>query len=148
MAAGWGQFSEAGTTLMGDLTLFPRTRANCVNSGSTFCKRFYVTDDAADNPGALLPYQYANAAHADITAALTAGPKGRVNAIVADGTFARCAVKRTWAYFMKKDLRLVGAEVDEAATLQTLTAGFETNGYRLPWLVEQIVSQPGYRRVR
>lgn len=148
MAAGWGQFSEAGTTLMGDLTLFPRTRANCVNSGSTFCNRFYVTDDSADNPGALLPYQYANAAHADITAALTAGPKGRVNAIVADGTFARCAVKRTWAYFMKKDLRLVGAEVDEAATLQTLTAGFETNGYRLPWLVEQIVSQPGYRRVR
>lgn len=148
MAAGWGQFSEAGTTLMGDLTMFPRTRASCVNSGSAFCRRFYVTDSTADNPGALLPYQYANAAHPDITAALAAGPKGRVNAIVADGTFARCSVKRAWSYFMKRDLRLVGTDPDEAAALATLTSGFQSNGYRLPWLVEQIVSQPSYRRVR
>lgn len=148
MAAGWGQFSEAGTTLLGDLSLFPRTKASCVNSGSTFCNRFYVTDDSADNPGALLPYQYANAAHPEITSALAAGPKGRVNTIVTDGTFARCAVKRTWAYLMKRDMRVVGTEADEAATLQTLTTGFESNGYRLPWLIEQIVSQPGYRRVR
>ena len=148
LAAGWGQFSEAGTTLLGDLSLFPRTKASCVNSGSTFCNRFYVTDDSADNPGALLPYQYANAAHPEITSALAAGPRGRVNAIVADGTFARCTVKRTWAYLMKRDMRVIGADVDEAATLQTLATGFESNGYRLPWLIEQIVSQPGYRSVR
>ncbi len=148
MAAGWGQFSEAGTTLMTDLTMFPRTKASCVNSGSAFCKRFYVTDSSAPNPGALLPYQFSNAAHADITAALAAGPKGRVNTIVADGTFARCSVKRAWSYFMKRDLRLVGTDPDEAAALTTLTTGFQSNGYRLPWLVEQIVSQPSYRRVR
>lgn len=148
MAAGWGQFSEAGTTLMGDLTMFPRTRASCVNSNSAFCRRFYVTESNADNPGALLPYQYANAAHPDITAALAAGPKGRVNTIVADGTFARCAVKRAWSYFMKRDLRLVGTDPDEAAAITTLSTQFQSNGYRLPWLVEQIVSQPSYRRVR
>lgn len=148
MAAGWGQFSEAGTTLMGNLTMFPRTRASCIGSGSTFCQRFYVTDRTAPNAGALLPYQFANAAHPDITAALAAGPKGRVNEIVADGTFARCAVKRTWSYFMKRDMRLVGVDPAEAATLATLQSGFASNGYRLPWLVEQIVSQPGYRRVR
>lgn len=148
LAAGFGNFAEAGTTLMTDLTMFPRTRASCVNNGGTFCNRFYVTDDAADNPGALLPYQYADAAHADITSALAAGPRGRADAIIADGTFARCAVKRTWSYFMKRDLRVIGSDPDENATLATLTTGFTANGHSLPWLVEQIVSQPTYRRVR
>ena len=148
LAAGWGTFSEAGTTLMGDLTMFPRMKASCVNSGSTFCRRFYVTDDDAENPGALLPFQFANAAHPEVTAALAVGPRGRVDAIIADGTFARCAVKRTWAYLMKRDMRLVGTDTDEAAALQSLTTGFQSNGHRLPWLIEQIVSQPGYRSVR
>lgn len=148
LAAHWGNFSEAGTTLMTDLTLFPRLKASCVNNGGTFCNRFYVTDDAADNPGALLPYQYADAQHPDITAALAAGPKGRADAIVADGTFARCAVKRTWSYFMKRDLRALGTDPDENATLATLTSGFTANNHSLPWLIEQIVSQPNYRRVR
>lgn len=148
LASHWGPFSEAGTTLMSDLALFPRAKASCVNSTSAFCNRFYVTDDQADAPGALLPWQYADAQHPDITAALAAGPKGRVNAIVADGTFARCAVKRAWSYFMKRDMRLIGSEPDEAAAIATLTTGFTSNGYRLPWLIEQIVTQPAYRRVR
>ncbi|MFZ6002936.1 MAG: hypothetical protein ACOYXM_03300, partial [Actinomycetota bacterium] len=70
------------------------------------------------------------------------------DAIIADGTFARCAVKRTWSYFMKRDLRVIGTDPDENATLATLTSGFTANGHSLPWLVEQIVSQPTYRRVR
>jgi hypothetical protein len=148
LAAHFGNFAEAGTTLLTDLTLFPRTRASCVNNGGTFCGRFYVTDDTADNPGALLPYQYADAQHPDITAALAGGPRARADAIVADGTFARCAVKRTWSYFMKRDLRLLGTDPDENAALASLTTGFTSNGYSLPWLIEQIVSQPTYRRVR
>ncbi len=147
-AAHFGQFAEAGTTLMTNTTTYPRTRAACVNSNSAFCRRFFVTDDSADNPGALLPYQYADAAHTDITAALASGPKGRANAIITDGTFARCAVKRTYANLMKRDLRVLGTDADEAATLQTLATGFKDNGYKLPWLVEQIVSLPAYRRVR
>ncbi|MEW6433167.1 MAG: hypothetical protein AB1730_16810 [Myxococcota bacterium] len=148
MAAGWGQFAEAGTTLMTDLTLFPRMRANCVNSANAFCRRFFVTADDADNPGALLPYQYADAQHPDITAALAAGPKGRVNAIIANGTFAKCAVKRAWAALMKREMRVAGTEVDELDELDTLATGFAANNYSLPWLFEQIVSQPAYRRVR
>lgn len=148
LAAHWGTFSEAGTTQLGDLTMFPRNKASCVNNTGSFCNRFYVTDDQADNPGALLPFQYADAAHPQITSALAAGPRGRADEIIADGTFARCAVKRTWAYFMKRDMRVLGSDVDEAATLQSLADGFKSNGYRLPWLVEQIVSQPAYGRVR
>jgi hypothetical protein len=148
MAAHFGNFSEAGTTLMMDLAMFPRTRASCVNSNSAFCNRYYVTDDQADNPGAFLPYQYADAAHPDITANLASGPKGRAMTIINDGTFARCAVKRTWSYFMKRDLRVLGTDPAEAAALATLTTGFRANNHSLPWLIEQIVSQPSYRRVR
>jgi hypothetical protein len=148
LAGHFGNFSEAGTTLMTDLTLFPRTKSSCVNNGGTFCSRFYVTDDSADNPGALLPYQYADAQHPDITSALASGPRGRADAIIADGTFARCTVKRAWSYFMKREMRLLGTDPEETAALTSLTTGFTTNNYSLPWLVEQIVSQPAYRRVR
>jgi hypothetical protein len=148
LAANWGVFAEAGTTLMTDLTQFPRNKTSCINSSSNTCRRFFVTDDTADNPGALVPWQYADAAHPEITAALAAGPRGLVDTIIADGTFARCAVKRTWASLMKRDMRAVGTSAAEAATLQSLSTGFKSNGYRLPWLVEQIVSQPEYRRVR
>ncbi len=148
LAAHFGNFSEAGTTLMMDLTKFPRTNTACVNSNSAFCNRYYVTDDQADSPGALLPYQYANAAHPDITANLASGPKGRATTIITDGTFARCAVKRTWSYFMKRDMRLLGTDPTEAAAIATLTTGFRANNHSLPWLIEQIVSQPSYRRVR
>jgi len=148
LAAHFGNFSEAGTTLMTNTTDFPRTNASCVNSSSAFCGRYYVTDDQADNPGALLPYQYANAQHPDVTAALANGPRGRADEIIADGTFARCTVKRAWSTFMKRDMRLLGTDPDENAALAALTTEFTAHGYSLPWLVEQIVSQPMYRRVR
>ncbi|MGV3621868.1 MAG: hypothetical protein ACO1OB_13675 [Archangium sp.] len=148
MAAHYGQFAEAGTTLMTNTTDFPRTRASCVNSTSAFCRRFFVTDDQADNPGALLPYQYADAQHADITAALASGPKGRATEIINNGVFARCTTKRLYANLMKRDLRVLGTDPEEAETLETLAEGFKTNGYKLPWLVEQIVSLPAYRRIR
>lgn len=148
LAAHYGQFSEAGTTLMSDLTLFPRTKASCVGTSTGQCGRFYVTDDQADNPGSLLPYQYADNAHPESKANIASGPRGRADAIIANGSFARCAVKRTWSYFMKRDLAVLGTDPDEAAALATLTAGFTAHSYSLPWLVEQVVSQPAYRRVR
>ena len=101
-----------------------------------------------DNPGALLPFQYANAAHQDIADALAGGPRKRVNEGLANGVFARCAVKRTFAYLMKRDMRVLGSEVDELPELTTLADGFKTNNYSFPWLVEQLVSRPEYRRVR
>jgi hypothetical protein len=148
MAALWGQFAEAGVTLMTNRTMFPRTNSSCINSTSAFCRRFYVTDHSDDAPGSLLAWQYADAAHPDITQAITAGPKSRVDAAVANGAFARCTVRRTWATLMKRELRLVGTDPDEAAAVQSLATGFAANGYRLPWLVEQVVSHPSYRRIR
>ena len=148
LASHWGQFAESGTTLLTNLTEWPRMKASCVNSSSAVCNRFYVTNDDADNAGALLPYQYADAQHADITAALAGGPRKRVNESLANGAFARCTVKRAWANLMKRDMRLSGTNADEVETLDTLATGFKTNNYSLPWLVEQIVTQPQYRRVR
>lgn len=148
LAAHFGNFAEVGTTLMTDLSMFPRARSACVNSSTPFCRRFYVTDDQADNPGALLPYQYADAAHPEITANLSTGPKGRAMTIIGDGTFARCTVKRIWSHLLKRDLRVVGSDPAEAAALAALTTGFQANNHSLPWLIQQVVSQPSYRRVR
>jgi hypothetical protein len=148
LASHWGQLAESGTTLMTDTAAWPRMRANCVNSNNAICQRFYVTNDDADNPGALLPYQYADAQHADITQALAGGPRKRVNESLANGTFARCTVRRAWSAVMKREMRLSGPDADELDTLDTLADGFRTNNYSLPWLMEQLVTQPHYRRVR
>lgn len=148
LASHWGQFAEAGVSLLTNVTTWPRTKASCVGSTNALCNRFYVTNTDADNPGALLPYQYADTQHADITSALAGGPRKRVNESLTNGTFARCAVKRAWTSLMKRDMRLSGADADELTTLDTLATGFKTNNYSYPWLVEQIVSQPQYRRVR
>ena len=133
---------------MTDGATFPRTRASCVGSTSAFCRRFYVTNDQADNAGSLLAWQYADAQHSDIAAALNGGPRKRANEIIASGTFARCAVKRTWAWLLKRDMRVSGAETEELATLDALAAGFANHAHSLPWLVEQIAARPEYRRVR
>lgn len=148
LSSHWGQFAEAGTSLLTDLTAWPRMRTNCVGSTNAICNRFYATSNDAENKGALLPYQFADAQHPDITSALAGGPRKRVNESLANGTFARCVVKRAWTNFMKRDMRISGASTDELATLESLSAGFKTNNYSLPWLVEQIVTQPQYRRVR
>lgn len=148
LASHWGQFAEGGISLLTDLAAWPRMRSTCVGSSNAICQRFYVTSNDADNKGALQPYQYADAQHPDITSALAGGPRKRVNESLANGTFARCAVKRAWSSLMKRDMRVTGAAADEVATLNTLADGFRNNAYSLPWLVEQIVSQPQYRRVR
>ena len=147
LAAGFGQFAEAGTTVLA-APAFPRTNIACKGSSSAFCGKFYVTDPDDNNPGSLLSYQYADANHAAALAAIKAGPKKRANEIIADGTFARCAVKRVFSQFVKRDMHVVGAQSDETTLLATLSDGFKTNGYSLPWLVEQVVSLPQYRSVR
>jgi len=148
LASHWGQIAEGGTTLLTNLTEWPRMRANCVGSTNAICNRFYATSNDAENKGALLPYQFADAQHPEITAALGGGPRKRVNESLANGAFARCAVKRAWSNLMKRDMRVSGTSADELATLETLASGFTSNNYSLPWLVEQIVTQPQYRRVR
>lgn len=148
LAAHWGQFAEAGTSLLTNLTDWPRMKSTCVGSSNAICNRFYVTSNDAENKGSLLPYQFADAQHPEVTTALAGGPRKRVTESLANGTFARCVVKRAWSNFMKRDMRVSGTTADELATLDTLSAGFKTNNYSLPWLVEQIVTQPQYRRVR
>ena len=147
LAAGFGQFAEAGTTVLA-AAAFPRSAPGCKGSSSALCNRFYVTDTDDTNPGALLPYQYADAAHPAIGAALAEGPKKRANEIVNDGTFARCAVKRVFSQFVKRDMKVLGTETEELPLLTSLAEGFKTNGYSLPWLVEQVVTLEQYRSVR
>ncbi|MFL5321447.1 MAG: hypothetical protein ACJ790_17430 [Myxococcaceae bacterium] len=153
LAAHWGQFAEAGTSMLTDTTAFPRKNPSCVNSSSSFCTRFYITPSDADNSGSLIPYQYADKTSSDpyrkaMGDNIEAGPRKLVNGIISDHTFARCTVKKLWGWFMKRDMHVLGAESEEAPVLDTLATGFEAHNYDLPWLIEQVVTQPQYRRVR
>jgi len=146
MAQHWGQFTETGTTVM-DAPTFPRHQAQCIGSKGAFCSRFYVTQPDAHNAGELLPYQFADI-HPDFLENLQEGPRALAEKAIADGTFARCTVKKLFAHFVKRDMNVAGSNTDEFLLLDSLSKGFAESGYRFRWLVEQIVSSPQYRRVR
>ena len=148
MAAHWGTFSEAGTTVMSADGGWPKTMPSCVSENpSQFCSRYYVTDSDADNAGSLLAWQYADAAntyHQQIKDALTAGPKQLAQASIDSGKFAKCAAKRAWSTFLKRDLNAIDTQPEERARVEALAQGFIDHAYSLPWLIEQVVSQPEY----
>ena len=147
-AAHWGQFAEAGTTLLSNTALFPRINPSCVGSSSAFCSRFYVTAPDADTPGSLISYQYANTAHPEVRANIAAGPRALAQQIIGDGTFDRCAVKKAFSYLVKRDMHTAGDQTDEVDLMTKLASGFGANGRSFPWLIEQVVELPQYRRIR
>lgn len=147
MAAHFGLFAEAGTTQMTDPLAFPKERPSCIGVDSGFCGRFYVFQKDAHNPGWLIPYQYSDL-HPEYVENLEEGPAKLAQEIIDDGTFARCAVKKAFWAFVKRDIRAAGEQADEAELLDELAKGFEASGYSFPWLVRAVVSAPQYRRVR
>jgi hypothetical protein len=147
MAAHWGKFAEAGTTLMTDPLIFPLKRTQCIGQNNAFCNRFYVTQSDGHNPGSLLAYQFTDT-HADYLTNLEGGPRALAQKAIDDGSFARCTVKKVFEQLVKRELQAEGAETAELELQATLAQGFKDNAYSFPWLVEQVVSLPQYRRVR
>jgi len=147
LASYFGLFAEAGSTFMSEASGLPNPNMACKGKGSAFCKRFYVTDAMAHNPGALLSLQWADL-HTEYQTNSEAGPRALAQSIVDDGTFAHCTVRKAFAHFVKRDMRAQGAETDELALLDSLADGFAKSGYSFPWLVQELVSLPQYRRVR
>ncbi len=147
LAAHWAFYAEAGTTQMTNGTLYPRTRPACVGSNAAVCNRFYVTQPDAHNPGALLPLQWMDE-HPDFLANAEGGPRLLAKRLIDDGSFAQCTVKKAFAYFTKRPMRVAGEQAEEKPTLDRLAQGFKDHGYSFPWLVKELVSLPQYRRVR
>ncbi len=152
IAAHFGQFAEAGSQVMTDLLRFPRMAPNCnSNNPSPFCARFYATNPAGDRPGSLLAYQYAvqDGVHDGIYSGINNGPQRLAQADITSGTFGACVVRRTFAYFMKRDMRVVGPGTnDEFQLMLTLATAFRNSNYDWPALVGQIVSLEQYRGTR
>ncbi len=148
LSAHFGQFAEAGTTQLSDTARFPREDMGCSKSNaSAFCRRFYVTDPEAPGTGMLLPLQFAEA-HPDQQQAFEVGPRQRALELIESGGFAQCTVRRAFSWFVKREMNTQGADTSELDLLNQLGEGFEESGYSFPWLVEQIVSLPQYRRIR
>jgi hypothetical protein len=145
MAAYFGLFSMAGTTLMSDPAQFPKSNPACKGSGSQFCARFYVTQPDAHNAGALQAYQFSDV-HPEIVANIEGGPRLLVKQGIDTGQFAQCTVRKLWVDLMGQEIY----PADAAATpqLDRLSQGFAAQSYNLPWLVEQMVASAAYRRAR
>jgi len=154
LAAYFGLFSEAGTTVQTDQGIFPLVNPACVSPNpSAFCSRFYVTHGDAHNPGSLLTRQWVDdhpeyLDHMVGTAASPGGPRQWAQQLIDDGTFAQCAVKHMFSYLIKRDMRVAGEQSDELDLLHSLADGFRSANYSFPWLAEQVVTLPEYRRVR
>lgn len=169
LAAHWGAFSEAGFSLLQGDAGFPEYDPTCTPDGgsartSQRCARYYVNTTEydvgpglADNPdntvhkygGQLKTYLYDDLHNEVIKSNILAG-KADLRTTYIDNPghdFAHCTVKKVFAYFMRRDMRLVGADNDEAALLEQLAADFATD-YDFSRLVTKLVSLPQYRRVR
>lgn len=147
MAAHFGQLAEAGAASLRDPQLYPRENKACIGSSSGLCGRFYVTEKDAHRAGSLLAYQYTDN-HPDYLDNLDRGPRKLVEQAIGDGSLARCTIKRLFAWLVRRDLRVAGEATDELPLLEQLAKGFVGANYSLPWLVQQIVSLPQYRRAR
>ena len=145
MAAYFGLFAEAGTTMMTDPNVFPLYNESCKNKTSGFCGRFYVAK--GERAGFLQALEFADA-HPEFEANALAGPRALAQSIIDNGTFAQCTVKRTFSYLVKREIRAQGATTDELDLLSELVQSFEGSGYSFPMLVHEIVSLPQYRRAR
>jgi hypothetical protein len=149
LAASFGLFAEAGSTLMSDTSLFPAFDASCkgAKNNQGLCKRFYVTEPTEHNAGALRAYQWADD-HPELTAIIESGPRTLAESAIDDGSFARCTVRRAFQHFVKRDMRIDGDTKDEVTLLEELTDGFVGTAYDFPQLVQTLVSLPQYRRAR
>lgn len=145
LAAHWGLFAMAGTTQTTDPGLFPKSNTSCKGSSSAFCARFYVTQPDAHNPGALQAYQFADV-HPEIVANIEGGPRLLAQQAVDTGQLAQCTVRKLWVHL--NNAEIYDAAAPATPVLDELATGFAAQGYSLPWLVEQIVSRPEYRRAR
>ncbi len=145
MAAHFGLFSEAGTTMMTDPETFPPFNESCKNKTNGFCGRFYVPK--GPRAGFLQALEFADA-HPEIEANVNAGPRELAQQIIDNGVFAQCTVKRVFSHFVKREIRAQGATTDELALFDQLVKSFAESGYSFPMLVHEIVNLPQYRRAR
>lgn len=146
LAASFGAFAEAGSAYL-DPTTFPREDPSCVGKEKGSCARLYEARPDGARPGWLAAYQFADA-HPDYVDSIERGPRKLAESIVADGTFAKTVVRNLYARLVKREMRVGGEEVDDAALLDSLASSFVASQYDFPGLVARVVALPEYRSVR
>lgn len=147
IASAWGLFTEAGSTMLTDTERFPIDSTVCANSGSSWCRRLYVTDRQSPANGKALAYEFA-LAHPDYPEIIQAGPARAAQKLIDSGTVARCTVRRLFTRLMRRDVLYEGNYAPERELLEQLATEFEASNYDFPALVERLVTLPEYRRVR
>lgn len=148
MAAHWGRFAEFGFMNLTEdrfpaIGLSSVCRAPFESLEQLFlCSRLYEVEpvgEESDYFGHLNAYVFRTAEEVDN---IEQGPRKLVEASVASGRFAACAVERMWTRFMHR----APTDVERRDTLPELTRAFIEGGADLRDLVRAIVALPAYGR--
>lgn len=142
LAAYWGRWAEAGLAPL-DEKSFPDYRASCLGKDkkSLVCKLLYKTEakhaDEKKYLGKLKSLVFADKQRKDN---ISAGPLALANKTIASGGFARCTVRKLWAWLLgDPPNRRHDKEID------ALAKSFASGGYDLRKLVEAIVKTDAYK---
>ena len=124
------------------------------------CSRFYVSDPQQQNPGVLLPHQYAyvpdgqdpatilDALHLEISLNLDEGVRGLAQKVIDGGQFHSAMVQNIFAYLMGREMILNPAQPNNEIALLTTLAGEFKNHDDFRAMVKRIVLLEQYRRVQ
>jgi hypothetical protein len=154
LAAHFGQFVEAGSTVLRDFVPEFATASECALGGgpssTTWCNRFYMPVPSLLDPD-LRPYrlkalEYGDAAHPLVEPHFDAGPLGLAEADIASGVFHEVAVEHLFEFVMKRPPNLDLTSPDyEGDDLAVIANEFRTHD-DIRLALRALVSLPAYRR--
>jgi hypothetical protein len=155
IAAHFGKFLEAGTTVLRDFMPEYATQTACAKgigpSSTTWCNRYYLPVPGKDDPD-IRPYrlkalEYADDDHPLVLPHFDVGPAGLAEQDIASGLFHQVAVVHLFEFLMKRSPDLDVTSPDyEGDILDTIAADFAVHD-DLRQALRALVSLPAYRRM-
>lgn len=160
LAAHFGKFLEAGTTVLRDFMPEYATQTACAKatldndlgpSSTAWCNRYYLPVPSKEDPD-IRPYrlkalEYADGDHPLVQPNFDAGPAGLAEQDIASGLFHQVAVVHLFEFLMKRSPDLDVTSPDyEGDILESIAADFQVHD-DLRQALRALVSLPAYRRM-
>jgi hypothetical protein len=143
----WGRYRERGATFLDPVEYpkFSQKCRECANTGGScsecndYVLRAYDAEGAT-SLGMLKSYLYRTPSEEEN---IELGPRMLVERMMQTGDLERCAVRRFWNFYLGRPM----TEQEQQLYLDSLSRGFQADGYRLKSLIERILSTDAYRRI-
>ncbi|MEZ4293685.1 MAG: hypothetical protein R3B70_01820 [Polyangiaceae bacterium] len=155
LAAHFGQFLEAGSTVLRDFEREYDTQNACAKgigpSSTAWCDRHYLAVPSMEDPD-IRPYrlkalEYADPNHPLVQPHFDAGPEGLAKQDIESGVFHRVAVEHLFEFLMKRppDLDVTSPDY-EGDVIEQIAADFQQHD-DFKKAIRALVSLPAYRRM-